>query len=93
MLPDEVILMIFKFFSKPTLVSCACVCRRWKDIAFDNDLWPRIELSQRKIPPGIMAQILYRKPIVLRMSQTEASFLKNILKFLFLRLRIKVLFM
>lgn len=78
MLPDEVILIIFKFFSKPTLVSCACVCRRWKDIAFDNDLWPRIELSQRKIQPGIMAQILSRKPTVLRMSQTEAGVFKRI---------------
>lgn len=63
--------MIFKNCSKPTLVSCACVCRRWKHIALDNDLWTRIDLSQRKIPSGIMIHVLSKKPIVLRMAQTE----------------------
>lgn len=75
MLPDEVLLLIFKIFQhKPTLITCACVCRRWKEIAFDSDLWPRIELSQKKILPGIMLHILNRKPTVLRMSQTEVNY-------------------
>lgn len=70
-LPDEVLLMMFKYLPKTALVSCACVCRRWKRIAYDNDLWPRIDLSLRKLVPGSMAHVLMRGPQILRMAQTE----------------------
>lgn len=72
-LPDEVLLMMFKYLPKTTLISCACVCRRWKRIAYDNDLWPRIDLSTRKLVPGSMAHVLLRGPQILRMAQTEVG--------------------
>ncbi|KAK7603508.1 hypothetical protein V9T40_003507 [Parthenolecanium corni] len=80
-LPDEVLLLIFKAIQfKPALVNCACVCRRWKNVAFDADLWFRIDLSQRTIEPGIMEEVLCKKPVVLKMSQTKVvtPMLKNV---------------
>eukprot|EP00117_Sycon_ciliatum_P028465 scpid91821/ scgid22873/ len=43
--PTEVILVIFTFLDVKSRISCAGVCRRWRDLALDAYLWRRTTIS------------------------------------------------
>uniref|UniRef100_T1J5R1 F-box domain-containing protein n=1 Tax=Strigamia maritima TaxID=126957 RepID=T1J5R1_STRMM len=75
---DEVMLNIFKWLPKSTLVRCAQVCKHWNRIAFDETLWRRVDLGGRILQPGVMNYVLNRGVQVLRLAQS--TFLTPIFK-------------
>ncbi|XP_075529170.1 S-phase kinase-associated protein 2 isoform X2 [Dermacentor variabilis] len=68
---DETILEIFKWLPKPTLAICGRVCRRWMEIAFDESLWRRLDLSKKHLGPGVLGNALNRGVVVLRLATAE----------------------
>uniref|UniRef100_A0A8D8TDB8 S-phase kinase-associated protein 2 n=2 Tax=Cacopsylla melanoneura TaxID=428564 RepID=A0A8D8TDB8_9HEMI len=70
-LSDEVMLLIFTYLNKKTLVECSQVSKRWKRIAYDDELWMRIDVSSRTLNTTAISSLLERNPKYLRMSQTH----------------------
>lgn len=70
-LSDEIILMVFKWLPKVSLIDCAVVCKRWHDLTTDETLWTRLDCSLNVLNPGSTGHILSRQVLVLRLSQTE----------------------
>lgn len=72
-LSDEIILQIFKWLPKKTLIRCGYVCRRFNRCASDESLWTRLDLGSRAIKAGAMENILHRGVVILRLAQAEVS--------------------
>ncbi|XP_037819616.1 S-phase kinase-associated protein 2-like isoform X2 [Lucilia sericata] len=72
-LSDEIILQIFKWLPKKTLLRCGYVCRRFNNCASDESLWTRLDLGGRSIKPGAMENILKRGVVILRLAQAELN--------------------
>ncbi|KAM7363875.1 S-phase kinase-associated protein 2 isoform 2-T3 [Cochliomyia hominivorax] len=72
-LSDEIILQIFKWLPKKTLLRCGYVCRRFNCCASDESLWTRLDLGGRFIKPGAMENILKRGVVILRLAQAELN--------------------
>ena len=71
MLSDEMIIKIFEFVPRQTLVNgCALSCKRLKSICYDESLWKRVDLGGKKIGPGQAGKILLRGTKIMRMSKT-----------------------
>ena len=43
-LPDELMITVFRILDVVTRVRCASVSRRWRRLAFDGSLWERVDL-------------------------------------------------
>ena len=82
LLSDEMIVKIFEYIPRQTLVNgCVLTCRRLKNICYDEALWKRVDLGGKKIGPGQAGKIILRGTRVLRMSKTtilSPLFPKNI---------------
>ncbi|XP_073815092.1 S-phase kinase-associated protein 2 isoform X2 [Musca autumnalis] len=72
-LSDEIILQIFKWLPKKTLLRCGYVSRRFNRCASDESLWTRLDLGGRSIKAGAMENILKRGVVILRLAQTELN--------------------
>lgn len=72
-LSDEIILQIFKWLPKKTLLRCGYVCRRFNRCASDESLWTRLDLGGRSIKAGAMENILKRGVVILRLAQAEVG--------------------
>ncbi|KAF0301160.1 Marginal zone B- and B1-cell-specific protein [Amphibalanus amphitrite] len=70
---DEIILKIFGFLSKSMLVRCARVCRRWRQLAFDETLWRRMDAAGRTIPAGGLGRLVQRGVRLLRLTRAEEA--------------------
>ena len=71
LLSDEIIIKIFEFVPRQTLVNgCALSCKRLKSISYDESLWKRVDLGGKKIGPGQAGKILLRGTKIMRMSKT-----------------------
>ncbi|XP_015186565.1 PREDICTED: S-phase kinase-associated protein 2-like isoform X2 [Polistes dominula] len=80
-LSDEMILMIFRWLPKRCLVRCMLVCKRWCQIARDEALWIRLDLSSKVLIEGTMEHILPRGVQILRLAQAEIAdpiFMENV---------------
>lgn len=55
---DELILMIFEWLSKNDLACCARVCRRWRELAYDESLWTYADLGNKRIESGLANHLL-----------------------------------
>lgn len=77
-LSDEVMLLIFTYLNKKTLVECSQVSKRWKRISYDDELWMRIDVSSRTLHTSAITSLLERNPKYLRMSQTHFRQVKSI---------------
>ncbi|GBP84908.1 hypothetical protein EVAR_60709_1 [Eumeta japonica] len=78
---DEVMLSIFKWLPKATLVTCMFVCKRWHRIASDETFWQRLELGNRSIARNAIGRILSRKPIIMRLAGSTIGEWNNTLNF------------
>lgn len=76
-LSDEIILQIFKWLPKKTLIRCSCVCRRFNRCAKDESLWTRLDLGGRSLRAGALENVLTRGVVVLRLAQTEVANIKR----------------
>lgn len=74
-LSDEIILQIFKWLPKKTLLRCGFVSRRFNRCASDESLWTRLDLGGRSIKSGAMENILKRGVVILRLAQAEVIIL------------------
>lgn len=70
-LSDETILEIFKWLPRPTLALCGRVCRRWMELAFDESLWRRLDLSKKHLGPGVLGNVLNRGVVILRLATAD----------------------
>ncbi|KAH8344485.1 hypothetical protein KR084_006221 [Drosophila pseudotakahashii] len=70
-LSDEILLDIFKWLPKKTLLRMATVCRRFNRCSRDETLWTRLDLGLRTIRPGALEQILRRGVLVIRLAQAS----------------------
>ncbi|KAL7288698.1 hypothetical protein TKK_0017423 [Trichogramma kaykai] len=70
---DELILMIFKYLPKASLVQSMLVCKRWYRIGLDEVLWTRLDLGNKIITKGTLGNILPRGIQILRLAQTEIA--------------------
>ncbi|XP_068157046.1 S-phase kinase-associated protein 2 [Drosophila tropicalis] len=70
-LSDEILLGIFKWLPKKTLLRMATVCRRFNRCARDETLWTRLDLGLRTLCPTALEQIVLRGILVLRLAQAE----------------------
>ncbi|XP_037948918.1 S-phase kinase-associated protein 2 isoform X2 [Teleopsis dalmanni] len=71
LMSDEIILQIFKWLSKNSLLNCSIVNQQFNRCARDEMLWARLDLGNRKLRPGAVGHILSRGVVVLRLSQTD----------------------
>jgi hypothetical protein len=74
LLSDEVILNIFKMLSKAQLGTVALVCRRFSQLAEDESLWTRMDISNRTLEKGAIGTIMSRQVIILRLSRSRVRF-------------------
>ncbi|XP_064626085.1 S-phase kinase-associated protein 2-like [Lineus longissimus] len=72
-LPDEVILAIFRWLPRFMLVKCACVCKRWYRLGMDESFWKRMDLANKSLSAGVLGNVLNRGVSILRLSKTEIS--------------------
>uniref|UniRef100_A0A0L8II10 F-box domain-containing protein n=2 Tax=Octopus bimaculoides TaxID=37653 RepID=A0A0L8II10_OCTBM len=73
MLPDLVLLNIFKYLPKVVLTKCAQVCKKWQRIMESECLWKRLDLGNKTLTEGVLGQILNRGVVVLRLTRAEIS--------------------
>ena len=72
-LSDEIVLSVFRWLPKKSLKRCALVCRRWRDITYDEELWTRMDLGGRTLIPGNLADVMKRGVRILRLAQADVS--------------------
>ncbi|KAJ7386610.1 F-box protein of unknown function [Desmophyllum pertusum] len=72
-LSDEIILAIFQFLTKKTLVKCAQICKHWQRLACDESLWRRVDMSKANLLPGILGKVIKRGTRVLRLAQAKVE--------------------
>lgn len=70
-LSDEVVLSVFRWLPKKTLKQCALVCRRWRNIARDEELWTRLDLGFKTLCPGNLGDIIKSGVRILRLAQAD----------------------
>ena len=74
LLSDEIIINIFEYVPRNTLVhGCALTCKRLKNICYDDTLWQRVDLGGKKLAPGQGGKIILRGTKFLRMTKTTVS--------------------
>ncbi|EEB10412.1 S-phase kinase-associated protein, putative [Pediculus humanus corporis] len=67
---DEVILSIFYWLPKKSLVTCALVCKRFLTLAYDEVLWTKMDLGGRNLPSKSVGYIVSRGFRILRLAQS-----------------------
>lgn len=77
-LSDEMILSVFKWLPKKTLIRCSLVNHRFNRVAQDESLWARLDLAMKSIQSHSLGRILVRGVVVLRMAQCKVSGAKSI---------------
>ncbi|XP_055927869.1 S-phase kinase-associated protein 2-like isoform X1 [Argiope bruennichi] len=72
-LSDEIILYIFQWLPKTTIVKCSAVCKRWRDLSYDESLWKRYDYGRKKIEPCVLEILLRRGVTILRLAMSEVK--------------------
>ncbi len=70
-LSDEMLLALFKWLSRHSLSRVAQACKRFGTVVADETFWRRVDLSNRRVPPGTVANMMVRKTSVLRAARTN----------------------
>lgn len=70
-LSDEMMLSVFKWLPKKTLMRCNLVNHRFNRVAQDESLWTRLDLAMKTVQPYALGRILVRGVVILRMAQCK----------------------
>ncbi|XP_022214438.1 S-phase kinase-associated protein 2 [Drosophila obscura] len=70
-LSDEILLDIFRWLPKKTLLRMATVSRRFNQCSRDETLWTRLDLGLRTLCPAALEQVVRRGVLVLRLAQAN----------------------
>lgn len=81
-LSDEILLSIFKWLPKKTLIRCSLVNHRFNRVTQDESLWTRLDLAGKTIQPYALGRILMRGTMVLRLAQTKVNQFRKRLVFI-----------
>ncbi|XP_055534037.1 S-phase kinase-associated protein 2 [Wyeomyia smithii] len=73
-LSDEMILQVFRWLPKKTLIRCSEVSKRFNRVAQDETLWTRLDLSCRSLREGAIGRVISRGTVILRLAQAHVSF-------------------
>lgn len=65
------VLSVFKWLPKKALIRCSLVNRRFNNVAQDESLWGRLDMSCKQIRPGAFANILSRGVVIFRLAQSK----------------------
>ncbi|GFQ67652.1 s-phase kinase-associated protein 2 [Trichonephila clavata] len=68
---DEIILYIFQMLPKPTLLQCAAVCKRWRDLSYDETLWKRYDFGKKIIKPCVLEHLMLKGITILRLAMSD----------------------
>ncbi|CAG7833265.1 unnamed protein product [Allacma fusca] len=71
MLPDEMVLRVFKWLPKQALGRVAQTCKRLKRLSEDETLWRRVDLQGRILNDGHLGVLLSRQPVFLRLARAQ----------------------
>ncbi|XP_058449621.1 S-phase kinase-associated protein 2 isoform X2 [Malaya genurostris] len=72
-LSDEMMLQIFRWLPKKTLMRCSQVSKRFNRVSQDETLWTRLDLSCRSLREGALGRVISRGTVILRLAQTQIS--------------------
>lgn len=70
-LSDEIVLGIFNYFTHEDLKVTAQVSRRFRRLAYDESLWPRIDLASKSLSSNSLAYIMKRGAKILRLKEAK----------------------
>lgn len=70
-LSDEIVLGVFNYFSHEDLKVTAQVSRRFRRLAYDESLWPRIDLASKSLSSNSLAYIIKRGVKILRLKEAK----------------------
>lgn len=70
-LSDEIILQIFQYLPKKTLMRIALVNERFSRIVHDDSLWIRMDLGHKALRRGAIGKIFSKGLIILRLAQAK----------------------
>lgn len=73
-LSDEMMLSVFKWLPKKTLMRCSLVNHRFNRVAQDESLWTRLDLAMKTVQPYALGRILVRGVVILRMAQCKVCY-------------------
>lgn len=74
-LPEEIVLKIFKMMDKRSLIKCTLVCHRWRRIAYDESLWPLLNIPCRRLSIFTLDHLLARNIKFFSASHSNVSYL------------------
>lgn len=80
-LSDEVLLSIFKWLPKRTLIRCSLVNRRFHRVTQDESLWTRLDLAGKTIQQYALGRILARGIVIIRLAQCNVMTLNKFILF------------
>lgn len=78
-LSDEILLSVFKWLPKKTLIRCSLVSHRFNRVTQDESLWTRLDLGGKTIQTYALGRILLRGTVILRLAQTKVR--SSLIKF------------
>lgn len=64
------VLQVLKWLPKKTLLRCALVSRRFSRLVNDESLWTRLDLGSKILTDGVLAVVLSRGVVILRLAQS-----------------------
>lgn len=70
-LSDEMVLHIFKWLPKKTLIRCCFVSSRFNKIVHTDILWTRLDLGDKNLKSGALGNIISRGVVILRLASTD----------------------
>lgn len=70
------LLSVFKWLPKKALIRCCLVSRRFNNVAQDESLWGRLDMSCKQIRPGAFANILSRGVVIFRLAQSKVCYMQ-----------------
>lgn len=67
------ILSIFQWLPKKTLMRCSLVNHRFNRVSQDESLWTRLDLAGKVLQPYALGRVVHRGLVILRLAQCKVT--------------------